>query len=52
MQRGGVRLPYHPSFGYATPEQIEKLNNLKDGYELQYLRKQIKKQNDNKGYIR
>lgn len=43
------KIPFHPSYGYATPEQIEKLNSLPDGYELQHLKKQIEKQNKNKG---
>lgn len=45
------QLPFHPALGYAAPEQIEQLKTLKDGYEYQYLKKQVAKQNKDKGVV-
>lgn len=46
------KIPYHPSYGYATPEQIEKLNSLKLGDERNYLLARIAKQNESGGKTR
>lgn len=43
------KIPFHPSYGYATPEQIEKLNSLPLGADRNYLLRQIEKQNEKKG---
>lgn len=48
----GHSIPYHPSYGYATPEQIEKLNSLKNGMEYKQLLKIIQQQNEDKGKVR
>lgn len=42
-------IPYHPSYGYVTEEQIKKLSELKDGTEYKYLLKQIDLQTKKKG---
>ncbi len=42
-------MPFHKSYGYATPEQIEKLGSLGLGPERNYLMEQIKKQNEVQG---
>lgn len=47
--RDTKKIPYHPSFGYATPPQIEKLNSLGLGPERDYLLAQIQKQNESGG---
>lgn len=38
------RIPWHPSFGYATPEQIERLTHSIPQYEREMILKQIEKQ--------
>lgn len=43
------RLQFHPSYGYATPEQIERLKSIGSGPEMEYLLKQIEEQTRNKG---
>lgn len=45
------RIPYHPAYGYATPEQIEQLKTLKDGTEYKQLWKIIECQTKKKGII-
>lgn len=45
------RIPYHPAYGYATPEQIKKLQELKHGPEYDFLWKQIAEQIKKKGKI-
>lgn len=45
------QLPFHPAWGYCTPEQVEKLQTLPDGYEYQYLKKQVAQQNKDKGIV-
>ena len=45
-------IPFHPSYGYATPEQIEKLKQLKLGADYQSLLKKIEKQTKAKGKIK
>lgn len=42
-------IPYHPTRGYVTDEQWEKLQRLKDGYEYQALLRTIEKQTKLKG---
>lgn len=46
----GRRLPYHGSYGYATPEQIKLLEELKLGPDRDKVLSDIKKQNDAKGW--
>jgi hypothetical protein len=43
------RLKYHPSYGYATPEQIERLKTMKVGADMDALLKRIEEQTRNKG---
>jgi transposase-like protein len=43
------RLQKHPSYGYASPEQIEQLSNLGIGPERERILKQIEEQNKNGG---
>ncbi len=45
------KLPYHPSYGYATPEQIEELQKLGMGPDRDYLLAKIAKQNKNNSKI-
>lgn len=45
------RIPFHPAYGYATPEQIEKLESLGMCPERDYLWKQIELQNKKKGVM-
>ena len=42
-------IPFHPAYGYVTPEQIARLNELKDGTEYKTLKKQIELQTRLKG---
>lgn len=46
------RLPYHPSYGYATPEQIERLQKIGLGEEYNRIMAQIRKQNEAKGKVK
>ena len=46
------KIPYHPAYGYATPEQIEKLNSMGMGPDRDHLLKQIAFQQANKGKIK
>lgn len=46
------KLPWHPSYGYATPEQIEKLNIMGLGPDRDRVLKQIELQNKQQGKIR
>lgn len=46
---GDKKIPWHPSYGYATSPQIEKLNNLGLGPDRDYLMAQIAKQNASGG---
>jgi hypothetical protein len=41
------RLKWHPSYGYTTREQIERLKNLGIGPDLELVLKEIKKQTKN-----
>ena len=43
------RLKWHPSYGYATHEQIERLKRLGIGPDLELLLKQIEEQTNNRG---
>ena len=43
------KIPWHPSYGYATPPQVEKLQSLGLGPERDYLLAQIQKQNESGG---
>jgi hypothetical protein len=45
------KIPFHPSYGYATPDQVQKLMELKDGTEYKQLLKQIEIQTKNKGVM-
>jgi len=45
------RLPKHPSFGYATEDQIKRLKTLGIGPERDKLLSQIDKQNKAKGKL-
>ena len=47
--RDEKKIPWHPSFGYATTEQIEKLNRIGLCPERDYILKQIEKQNKTQG---
>lgn len=46
------RLPWHPSYGYATPEQIRRLQEIGLGEEYNRIMSQIRKQNEAKGKIK
>jgi len=43
------RIPYHPSFGYATEEQIKELESLGVGEKKNRLLRDIEKQVKSKG---
>lgn len=45
-------IPFHPSYGYATAEQIDKLKELKVGPDYHRLLKEIEKQTKAKGKIK
>lgn len=45
-------IPFHPAFGYATREQVEKLNELKKGSAFVRLKQQIQFQSDHKGKVK
>jgi hypothetical protein len=45
------RIPYHPSYGCATDEQIAALKTLGMGPERDYILKQIEKQTKLRGKI-
>lgn len=45
-------IPFHPSFGYATREQVEKLNQLKSGNEYKILLNQVEFQTKHKGKVK
>lgn len=42
-------IPYHPAYGYATPEQIQKLQELKHGPDYDLLWKKIEQQTKRRG---
>lgn len=44
-----ITIPYHPSYGYATEEQIKQLIELKDGCEYKPLLKKIELQTKKRG---
>lgn len=46
---GQKRIPRHPSYGYATEEQIKKLERIGLGPDRDFLLKQIQKQNETCG---
>ncbi|RUM90727.1 MAG: hypothetical protein DSZ27_08540 [Thiomicrospira sp.] len=46
------RHPYHQSFGYATPEEFKRLQELKEGDEKRELLQQIEFRTKNGGMIR
>lgn len=46
------QIPYHLAYGYATPEQIEKLKELKDGTDYKQLWKIIEEQTKKKGNMK
>lgn len=43
------KIPFHKSFGYATEEQVQKLNSLGLGPDRDLLLKQIARQTETKG---
>lgn len=43
------RLQFHPSYGYATPEQIDRLKTVGVGAEMDALLKEIEKQTKSRG---
>jgi hypothetical protein len=45
------KIPFHPSYGYATPEQVKKLEAMGFSPERDLLMKQIQKQNALKGKV-
>lgn len=49
---GQQRLQRHPSYGYATPEQIQKLQSLGLCPERDHILRQIEKQNANQGKVK
>lgn len=49
---GQQRLQRHPSYGYATPEQIEQLQKLGLGPTRDHILRQIEKQNQNQGKVK
>jgi len=51
MSKGERKLERHPSYGYATPEQIELLNSMKIGSDRDYLLGIINKQNKSGGKV-
>lgn len=46
------RIPFHPSYGYATPEQIKKLESMGQSPTRDLLLKQIAKQTETKGKVK
>lgn len=48
---GKKRLDKHPSWGYATPEQVERIKNLGLCPERDQILKQIEKQNETYGKV-
>lgn len=44
-------IPYHPAYGYATEEQIEKLKSLGHGPDYDLLWKTIEKQTKKRGRV-
>lgn len=46
---GHNQIIFHPSYGYATQQQIEKLRELKSGADFDYIMKQIEAQTKNRG---
>jgi hypothetical protein len=51
MSKGEKKLQRHPSFGYATAEQVELLNSLGLGPQRDFILSQIEKQNKSGGKI-
>ena len=47
-----ANIPYSPVYGYATKEQYERLQELKDGADLKQLRKIIAEQTKRKGEVK
>lgn len=47
-----MKIPYHPAYGYATPEQIEKLKTLGKGPDYDHLWKVIAEQTKKKGKMK
>ena len=45
------RIPHHPSYGYATPEQVQKLASLGLGPDRDALVKKIEQQNQDRGRV-
>ena len=45
------RIPYHPAYGYATPEQIAQLSNMGLCPERDLLLKKIAQQNEAQGKV-
>lgn len=45
------RIPFHPSYGFATEEQIHKLKTLKKGVDLDQVFKEIEEQTRNGGKV-
>lgn len=43
------KIPFHKSFGYATEEQVQKLNSLGLGPDRDHVLKEIARQNETKG---
>lgn len=46
------RIEKHPSYGYATPEQIKRLGEIGLGQEHEQIMRAIAKQNDSRGKIK
>lgn len=45
------RIPFHPSYGYATPEQMEKLRSPLQEWERNKIMEQVAKQTKLRGKI-
>lgn len=51
LKKRGGRIPYHPSYGYATTEQIEKLKKSITPTERSIIMKQIERQTKTGGKL-
>jgi len=45
------KIPYHPAYGYATPEQVEKLQRIGLGPDRDQLLKKIEQQTADRGRV-
>ncbi|MBE0468116.1 MAG: hypothetical protein IBX55_01235 [Methyloprofundus sp.] len=51
IKAGPKRMPYHPSYGYATPDQVDALATLNIGPNRNEVMRTIKKQYQKQGKV-